>query len=134
MNKNNKRLTPNAQKMRKEMTPEEKHLWFDFLKKQPFTVNRQKVILRYIADFYIAKYKIIIEIDGSQHYNEENKEYDRKRNEFFESQGILVLRYTNKDINTKFEGVCLDILKAIGSRDTSSPASAGASPQGEAQG
>ena len=133
MNKNNKRLTPNAQKMRREMTPEEKHLWFDFLKKQPFTVNRQKVILRYIADFYIAKYKIIIEIDGAQHYDKKNIEYDKERDEFFSNQGILVLRYTNKDIHTKFEGVCSDILRTIGSRDTSSPAKAGASPQGEAQ-
>ena len=56
-----------------------------------------------------------------------------ERDLFFKSQGILVLRYTNKDINTKFEGVCSDILKAVGSRDTSSPAEAGASPQGEAQ-
>jgi very-short-patch-repair endonuclease len=133
MNKNNKRLTPNAQKMRKEMTPEEKHLWFDFLKKQPFTVNRQKVILKYIADFYIAKYRIIIEVDGSQHYEESNAKYDKARDDFFKSQGILVLRYTNTEINTKFEGVCLDILKVIKERDTSSPATAGASPRGEAQ-
>jgi very-short-patch-repair endonuclease len=132
MNKNNKRLTPNAQKMRKEMTPEEKHLWFDFLKKLPITVNRQKVIWRYIADFYIAKYRIIIEIDGAQHYDEQNREYDRERDNFFNDQGILVLRYTNKDINTRFEGVCSDIIKALESRYTSSPAEAGASPQGEA--
>ncbi|MBQ8403845.1 MAG: endonuclease domain-containing protein [Clostridia bacterium] len=133
MNKNNRRLTPNAQKMRKEMTPEEKHLWFDFLKKMPFTVNRQKVIWRYIADFYIAKYKIVIEIDGAQHYDKENREYDKARDEYFKEQGILVLRYKNTDIYTKFEGVCADIMKAIGSPDTSSVPCGTASPQGEAQ-
>ena len=84
--------------------------------------------MRYIADFYIAKYKIIIEIDGAQHYDEENKKYDKERDEFFKSQGILVLRYTNKDINIKFEGVCVDIMKAIASRDTSSPDLVGSFP------
>ena len=110
MNKtNNKKLTENAKRLRREMTDEEKHLWYDFLSKLPITVNRQKVIGRFIADFYIAKNKIVIELDGSQHYEDQAKEYDRIRDEYMNSLGIKVLRYTNVDINSNFKGVCKDI-------------------------
>ena len=75
MNKtNNPNLTENAKTLRKNMTKEERHIWYDFLKNLPITVNRQKVIGKYIADFYIASLKLIIEIDGSQHYEKEGKE------------------------------------------------------------
>ena len=114
MNKtNNPNLTDTSQKLRTEMTPEEKHLWYDFLKKLPVTVNRQKVIGKYIADFYCATAKIIIELDGSQHYNAENKQYDKERDAFIESLGITVLRYSNLELNSNFEGVCADIMKHI---------------------
>jgi len=106
-------LTSFSQSLRKEMTKEESRLWYDFLKKQPFTVNRQKVIGKYIADFYIAEFKIVIEIDGAQHYDGENREYDRMRDEYFRSCGILVLRYKNRDINERFSYVCSDILRAM---------------------
>ena len=66
--RSNSKLTGYSQNLRKNMTKEEKHLWYDFLKKQPFTVHRQKVIGKYIVDFYIASYKTVIEVDGSQHY------------------------------------------------------------------
>ena len=96
------------------MTKEEAHLWYDFLKKMPITVNRQKVIGKYIADFYIAKFKIVIEIDGAQHYDgEENRRNDDERDKYFNARGILVLRYTNRDINERFSAVCTNILKAI---------------------
>ena len=91
------------------MTPEEKRLWYDFLKKIPLTVNRQKVIGDYIADFYIGGKKIVIEIDGAQHYEEDAAEYDRKRDAYMKSLGITVLRYTNRDVNNNFTGVCRDI-------------------------
>lgn len=114
MNKtNNPDLTDISQKLRTEMTPEEKHLWYDFLKKLPVTVNRQKVIGKYIADFYCASAKIIIELDGSQHYNAENRLYDKERDAFLESLGISVLRYSNLELNNNFEGVCADIMKHI---------------------
>ncbi|MBR7082573.1 MAG: endonuclease domain-containing protein [Clostridia bacterium] len=114
MNKtNNPDLTDISQKLRTEMTPEEKHLWYDFLKKLPVTVNRQKVIGKYIADFYCASAKIIIELDGSQHYNAENRLYDKERDAFLESLGISVLRYSNFELNNNFEGVCADIMKHI---------------------
>lgn len=98
-----------ARDMRKSMTKEERHLWFDFLKDFPCTVHRQKVLDRYIADFYIAKKKIVIEIDGSQHYDRAGQAYDSERDCFLQSKGITVLRYSNRDINQHFRGVCDDI-------------------------
>ena len=106
----NKRLVPVAQKLRKEMTPEEKHLWYDFLKKLPITVNRQKNINNYIVDFYIHSRRIIIELDGSQHGKPENAEKDHNRDTTLETLGFTVLRYTNAQIHSNFHGVCNDIL------------------------
>ena len=99
------------------MTKEERHLWYDFLKKLSITVNRQKVIGKYIVDFYIASHKIAIELDGSQHYDDKNIVYDLDRSRYLQNEGIKVLRYTNLDINRNFEGVCQDILMNL---DTSS--------------
>ena len=110
---NNPLLTDTSQKLRKEMTPEEKHLWYDFLKKLPVTIHRQKVMGNYIVDFYCASAKIVIELDGAQHYFAENKLYDKKRNGFLEESGIKVLRYSNLELNKNFDGVCADILKHI---------------------
>lgn len=76
---NNKQLTGNAQNLRKNMTPEERHLWYDFLKNLPVTINKQKVIGRYIVDFYCARAKIAVEVDGSQHYSSDGKAYDKER-------------------------------------------------------
>ena len=117
MNKtNNPKLTANAQELRKNMTKEERHLWYDFLKQLQITVNRQKVIGKYIADFYAASCKIVIELDGSQHYNQENVENDKKRDEYFAELGIKVLRYSNWDVNKRFVDVCEDILKEMENR------------------
>ena len=114
MNKfTNTELTENSQRLRKNMTKEERHLWYDFLKKLPVTVNRQKVIGKYIVDFYIASSKIIIEIDGSQHYKGEGAENDKKRDEYLKNSGMTVLRYSNLDINKNFDGVCKDIMNNI---------------------
>ena len=110
----NKKLVHNAQHLRKVMTPEEKHLWYDFLKHLPVTVKRQKNILNYIVDFYIATSKTVIEIDGSQHGMKENKEADEKRDADLNSLGITVLRYSNQDINKNFNAVCEDILMHLG--------------------
>ena len=112
--KYNKTLVPNAQELRKNMTPEEKHLWYDFLKKLPITVNRQKNIDNYIIDFFISSKGIAIEIDGRQHKIEENAKADRKRDDFLNSLGISVLRYSNEDINKRFNIICEDILTKLG--------------------
>ena len=128
---NNPELKGYAHSLRKNMTKEEKHLWYDFLKKLDVVVNRQKVIDTYIVDFCIPSAKLIIELDGSQHYEPDSKLYDKQRDSFLRSQGYTVLRYTNYDIKTNFDGVCSDIIKNI--ERTSSTASGGPpSPTGKA--
>ena len=117
MNKyNNSKLTSNAQKLRKTMTKQGRYLWYDFLKSLPQTINRQKVIGKYIADFYCSEVKIIIELDGSQHYYELGKEHDLTIDKYMEEHGIKVLRYTNLEIKQNFEGVCEDISREINMR------------------
>ena len=96
------------------MTAEEKRLWYDFLKKLPITVNRQKNIDNYIVDFFIASKKIVIEIDGMQHGTPEHEKADERRDRTLEVQGITVLRYTNRDINQRFDEVCQDIMRHLG--------------------
>ncbi len=95
------------------MTKEERHLWYDFLKSLPVTVNRQKVIGNYIVDFYCASSKLVIELDGSQHFMDEGLEYDRRRDAYLKSLGLTVVRYANSDINDNFDGVCEDILRRL---------------------
>ena len=91
----NKSLVSNARTLRKNMTPEEKHLWYDFLKRLPYNVRRQHNIENYIVDFYIAEKKIVIEVDGVQHLSSEHKEADEQRDAVLSSWGIVVLRYSN---------------------------------------
>ena len=116
----NSKLTENAQILRKNMTNEEKHLWYDFFKKLSVTVKRQKVIGNYIVDFYIATCKIAVELDGSQHYEDGKIEKDKIRDEYLKNLGIKVLRYSNKDINQNFESVCQDILNNINTSSVTS--------------
>ena len=99
--------------MRKKMTPEELSLWLDFLKKIPYTVNRQKIIGRYIVDFYCSKGKIAIEIDGSQHNSKEGLAADAERDAYLNSLGIKVLRYSNEAIRNNFNNVCEDIKRNL---------------------
>lgn len=110
----NKKLVANSRSLRKNMTDEEKHLWYDFLKRLPVTVNRQKNIGNYIVDFFIASKRIVIEIDGAQHLVQENKEADIKRDADLRALGVTVLRYSNVDINGNFNTVCEDILSHLG--------------------
>ncbi len=110
---NNPKLRKNAQKLRREMTKEERRLWYDFLKRLPITVNRQKVIGPYIVDFYCASRKLVIELDGSQHYEDEGAASDRGRDHALNQLGITVVRYSNDDINRNFDGVCADLLRRL---------------------
>ena len=110
----NKKLVSNARTLRKNMTPEEKHLWYDFLKRLPFNVKRQHNIENYIVDFYIAEKKIVIEVDGRQHLLPEHKEADEQRDAVLATWGISVLRYPNDSIRNNFNAVTEDILKRIG--------------------
>ncbi len=114
MNKNhNPNLTSVSKTLRKNMTKEERHLWYDFLKQLPQTVNRQKVIGNYVVDFYCASAKIAIELDGSQHFEDIGRNVDMQRDAFLQSKGITVLRYSNFDVNQNFTGVCADIMRHI---------------------
>ena len=105
-----------AKELRKNMTKEEKHLWYDFLRICPFRFRRQELIGNYIADFYCNKAMLVIEIDGSQHYESDALEYDRKRTDYFNSLNIEVLRFTNIEVDKNFEGVCEAILLNLNNR------------------
>ncbi|MBQ5813149.1 MAG: endonuclease domain-containing protein [Clostridia bacterium] len=109
-------LIRNSRTLRKNMTKEEKHLWYDFLKDIGVPIYRQKVIGSYIVDFYCSQAKLVIELDGSQHYEDENEKKDKVRDEYLVSLGMKVLRYSNLDVNSNFEGVCIDIEQNIKAR------------------
>ena len=103
----NKRNVTNAQELRKNMTPEEKQLWYDFLKRLPVTVNKQKNIGDYIVDFFIANKRIVIELDGSQHYDKKGIVLkDKIRTEKLEERKLTVIRIPNNEIWNNFDGVC----------------------------
>jgi very-short-patch-repair endonuclease len=108
-NMQEKILTRNAQRLRKNMTKEERGLWYTFLRSLSFTFNRQKVLCGYIVDFYCAEKKVVIELDGSQHYEDEGQYKDKLRDETLKGEGIKVLRYSNYEINFRFREVCEDI-------------------------
>lgn len=110
----NKKLVSNARALRKNMTPEEKHLWYDFLKRLPFNVRRQHNIENYIVDFYIAEKRIVIEVDGRQHLLPEHIEADKQRDRDLLYWNIAVLRYSNDSVRNNFTAVAADILKHIG--------------------
>lgn len=95
------------------MTKEERHLWYDCLKLLPVTFHRQKVIGDYIVDFYCASAKRVIELDGSQHFEEEGIIQDKRRDEYLHNLGLIVKRYSNADINQSFESVCEDIYRFL---------------------
>ena len=102
-----------AQNLRKNATPQENHLWYDYLSKYPIRFQRQKAIDNFIADFYCHKAKLVIEIDGSQHYSKEGKEKDNFRTEILEGYDLKVIRFTNRQIDTNFSGVCQYIDKIV---------------------
>ena len=104
--KHNKSLVNVGRILRKNMTPEERHLWYDFLRTYPIRFNRQKIIGKYIVDFYCAKAKLIIELDGSQHYEDGGIEKDIKRTKFLEQYGFNIIRIPNNKIKQNFKGVC----------------------------
>ena len=101
-----KELRQRSQELRKQMTKEERHLWYDFLKKYPVQFKRQYSIGPYFADFYCYQAKLIVELDGSQHYEPKAIEYDRTRSAYLQQQGFLVLRFSNLDVMTQFRAVC----------------------------
>lgn len=88
------------------MTKEERHLWYDFLHHYPIKFTRQKILGKYISDFYCARAKLVIELDGSQHYEEQQMEYDVVRTEYLKQFGLKVIRIPNREVNQNFRAVC----------------------------
>ena len=111
--KHNKQLVPLAKQLRKEMTWEERHLWYDFLRSYSVRFSRQKVLGKYIADFYCAEAKLVIELDGSQHYETDETQKDAARTAFLEGYGLTVIRIPNNEVDRNFRGVCEYIDAAV---------------------
>ena len=103
--KHNRKIVPLAKELRKNMTREERHLWYDFLKSYPIRFLRQKVIDNYIVDFYCHSARLIVELDGSQHYEEKGLLKDKIRTERIEQRNLTVIRIPNNEVNRNFEGV-----------------------------
>ena len=116
MNNNyNFKLVPNSRVLRNNMTKEERKLWYCYLKGININFYRQKVIGQYIVDFCCPTAKLVIELDGSQHYDKENKKQDKERDLFLMQKGYKILRYSNLEILKNFEAVCLDIEQNLNS-------------------
>jgi very-short-patch-repair endonuclease len=109
----NEKNIPLAKNLRKNATPQENHLWYDFLSKYEVRFQRQKAIDNFIADFYCHNAKLIIEIDGAQHYTPEGKQKDEFRTEILEGYDLKVIRFTNDQIDRNFEGVCRYIDRVV---------------------
>ena len=112
----NKNLRHFAKELRNNATKQENHLWYDFLREHPFQFNRQYIILNYIADFYCSKAKLVIELDGSQHYTPEGITYDTARTQMINQLKIEVLRFKNHEIDHDFKNVCKKINDAVHKR------------------
>lgn len=117
----NKTLKTNAQTLRKQMTKEEAHLWYQCLCRAKYRFRRQYVIGNYIVDFYCHQAKLVVELDGSQHCTPEKKEYDKKRTAYLESQGLVVLRFSNLDVTRQFRNVCEEIYRIMEARTAQKP-------------
>ena len=95
-----------SQELRKNMTPEERDLWYRYLRQYPVQWNRQKVFGEYIVDFYCKRVKLVVELDGSQHYDLQGLEYDQRRTAYLHGLGLRVLRFSNLDVKKNLAGVC----------------------------
>ena len=128
----NNALLKNARKLRKEMTPQELRLWYRFLRTYPVKIYKQRIIGDYIVDFYCASAKLIIEIDGSQHFDDEGMLHDSERTNFLNSLGLQVVRFSNRDINCNFDAVCETIDRIIRQKSDPlrQPLQADTSPRG----
>ena len=116
MKEYNKANIPLAKTLRKNMTPWERKLWYDYLRQYPVRFQRQKAIGNYIVDFYCAKAKLVIEIDGAQHYTPQGKNHDRLRTEALQKYDLMVLRFSNNDVDSRFNYVCNTIDAVIRER------------------
>ena len=111
-----KSLIPRAKELRKNATKQEDHLWYDFLRTYSVRFQRQKAIDGFIADFYCASAKLVIELDGSQHYTGQGLAYDAERDAILSKYGLQILRFSNEEVNTQFDAVCSLIDAAVQKR------------------
>ena len=102
-----------AQVLRKNATPQENKLWYQYLRKYPVQWNRQKPLGGYIVDFYCRRAGLVVELDGSQHFTSDGQAYDAVRTDHLEARGLTVLRFTNTDIDHRFRQVCDSIDHAV---------------------
>ncbi len=114
--KYNGKLIPRAKELRSNMTRQEKHLWYDFLSHYPVRFQRQKTIDNFIVDFYCHAAKLVIEVDGSQHFEESGRIYDEERTRVLKSYSLEVIRFTNLDVDKNFSGVCAAIDQKVKER------------------
>ena len=112
----NYRLVDAAKDLRRNMTQQERRLWHTFLKQYPVRIYRQRIINNYIVDFYCHQARLVIELDGSQHYTDEGMIHDTERTEVLQRYGISVLRFSNKDVDNHFRSVCEMIDRVIRER------------------
>lgn len=112
----NSALKDRSRELRKNMTRQEKHLWYDFLRNYPIKWNRQRAIEKFIVDFFCFEAKLVIELDGSQHYTEDGLAYDSERTDILKKYDLEVLRFKNEDIDRNFRGVCEMIDKKVQER------------------
>ena len=108
-----KEILRHSQDLRKNMTKEERHLWYDFLKEYPVQFKRQVPFEQYIVDFYCFQAKLVVELDGSQHYEPEGRDADAQRTAWLEAQGLTILRFSNLDVLQSFNAVCEVIDTAV---------------------
>ena len=106
----------NARRLRREMTPHERKLWYLFLRKYPVKIYKQRIIGRFIVDFYCASAKLVIELDGSQHYEPQGIVCDSERSAFLTDLGLEILRFSNREIDREFCAVCEQIDPVIQKR------------------
>lgn len=111
--KKNNQMLDRARELRREMTPQERKLWYCFLRKYPVKIYKQRIIDSFIADFYCASARLVIEIDGSQHNTEEGQAYDAERTKCLEKYGLKVIRFSNREIDREFQDVCAEIDRNI---------------------
>jgi very-short-patch-repair endonuclease len=111
-----KNKIPKAKQLRKNMTAQERKLWYQYLSRYPVRFQRQKTIGGFIADFYCAKAHLVIEADGGQHYDEQGKAYDMDRTTILRQKGLEVIRFSNESIDTLFHEVCRRIDETVQSR------------------
>ena len=126
----NRKNIPLAKHLRKNATPQENTLWYQYLSRYPIRFQRQKAIGNFIADFYCHKAKLVIEVDGAQHYTEDGVQQDAFRTERLEELNLRVIRFTNRQIDTNFRGVCeyIDFVIKTSLRE------GGGSPSGDSEG